>query len=99
MLLSSSTRVFVNGELGEIIHHRRGLRQGDPLSPMLFILVMDVLNSLVLKAQDLGLLQPLLRRGRGQRISLCGQGNFEGVWGSFRPSNKYWQVQHDTYPP
>lgn len=99
MLLSSSTRVFVNGELGEIIHHRRGLRQGDPLSPILFILVMDVLNSLVLKAQDLGLLQPLLRRGRGQRISLCGQGNFEGVWGSFRPSNKCWQVQHDTYPP
>jgi hypothetical protein len=31
---------------------------------------MDVLNSLILKAHDLGLLQPLLRRGRGQRISL-----------------------------
>jgi hypothetical protein len=37
---------------------------------MLFILVMDVLNSLVLHAHDLGLLQPLLRHGRRQRISL-----------------------------
>lgn len=70
MLLSSSTRVLVNGEPGEIIHHHRGLRQGDPLSPMLFIIVMDVLNSLVLRAQELSLLQPVLRRGNGQRISL-----------------------------
>ena len=70
VLSSSTTRVLVNGEPGDIIHHRRGLRQGDPLSPMLFIIVMDVLNSLILKAQDLGLLQPLLRRGRGQHISL-----------------------------
>jgi hypothetical protein len=60
MLLSSSTRVLVNGELGEIIHHHRGLRQGDPLSLMLFIIVMDVLNSLVLIAQELSLLQPML---------------------------------------
>jgi hypothetical protein len=46
------------------------LRQGDPLSPMLFIMVMDVLNSLVTKASELGLLQPLMRRGNGQRVSL-----------------------------
>lgn len=45
-------------------------RQGDPLSPMLFILVMDVLHSLFLKANDLGLLQPLLRRENGRRVSL-----------------------------
>jgi hypothetical protein len=70
LLHSSSTRVLVNGEPRDLICHERGLRQGDPLSLMLFILVMDVLNYLIQKASNLGLLQPLLRRGSGQRVSL-----------------------------
>jgi hypothetical protein len=37
---------------------------------MLFILVMDMLNSLISKASERGLLQPILRRGNGQRLSL-----------------------------
>jgi hypothetical protein len=53
--------VLVNGEHGDLICHQCGLKQGDPLSPMLFIMVMDVLNSLVTKASELGLLQPLMR--------------------------------------
>jgi exonuclease III len=56
LLCSSSTRVLVNGEPGKLICHQRGLRQGDPLSPMLFILVMDVLNSLFSRASEMGLL-------------------------------------------
>ena len=51
LLKSSSTQVILNGEPGEFIYHQRGLRQGDPLSPILFILVMDVLNSLFAKAE------------------------------------------------
>jgi hypothetical protein len=70
LLRSSSTRVLVNGDPGELIYHQRGFRQGDPLSPMLFVCVMDVLNSIILKAESFGLLHPLLRRGIGQRISL-----------------------------
>jgi hypothetical protein len=60
----------VNEEPGDLICHQRGLRQSDPLSPMLFIIVMDVLNSLISKASERGLLQPIFRRGNGQRMSL-----------------------------
>jgi len=43
---------------------------GKGISPMLFILVMDVLNSLFAKAGNEGLLQPLSQRMAGQRVSL-----------------------------
>jgi len=68
LLHSASTQVLLNGEPGDFITHQRGLRQGDPLSPMLFILVMDVLNSLFMKAEAEGLLLPL--HSTGQRLSL-----------------------------
>src|SRR6185503_10898559 len=68
LLKSASTQIILNGEPGDYIYHQRGLRQGDSLSPMLFILVMDVLNSLFLKAEAEGLLLPLL--STGQRMSL-----------------------------
>ena len=70
LLSSSSTQVLLNGIPGEGILHRRGLRQGDPLSPMLFILVMDVLNQMFTRAAEVGLLQPLSRRPIQHRISL-----------------------------
>ena len=70
LLASSSTQVILNGVPGEIISHRRGLRQGDPLSPMLFILVMDVLARMVAKASTEGLLQTLATRALSHQISL-----------------------------
>jgi hypothetical protein len=62
LLASSSTQVLMNVILGERTVHQRGMRQGDPLSPMLFILVMDVLSHMVAKATKLGLLEPLSQR-------------------------------------
>ena len=70
LLASSSTQVLLNGIPGNSIVHQRGLRQGDPLSPMLFILVMDVLGHMVSKAANEGLLQPLSRRVLQHMISL-----------------------------
>jgi hypothetical protein len=47
---TSSTRVLMNGSPGDRICHARSLWQGDLLSPMLFVLVMEVLDSMFRKA-------------------------------------------------
>jgi hypothetical protein len=70
LLSSSSTQILLNGTPGESITHKRGLHQGDPLSPMLFILVMDTLNMMVSKASDEGLLQPLSSHSIQHRVLL-----------------------------
>jgi hypothetical protein len=61
LLYSSTTQVLLNGIPGQRIFHRQGLRQGDPLSPMNFILVMDALGYMIVKAAEEELLQPLAR--------------------------------------
>jgi hypothetical protein len=69
LLSSSITQVLLNGIPGHI-EHRRGLRQGDPLSPMLFILVMDVLGLLFSRAEHAGLLMDLSPRKPLHRVSM-----------------------------
>ena len=70
LLYTSTTQVLLNGIPGDHISHHRGLRQGDPLSPMLFILVMDVLGHMISKAANEGLLLPLSRRAFKHRVSM-----------------------------
>lgn len=58
MLRTASTKVLVNGRPGRRIRHARGLRQGDPLSPFLFVIAMEVLNALFAEADRRSLLSP-----------------------------------------
>jgi hypothetical protein len=70
LLATSSTQILLNGIPIGFIAHQKGLREGDPLSPMLFILVMDILSLLVQRAIEEGHLQPLACRQLNHRISL-----------------------------
>ncbi|KAK4286586.1 hypothetical protein QN277_003122 [Acacia crassicarpa] len=44
---SSSLNILWNGEKSEFFQPRRGLRQGDPISPFLFVLCMDRLSHII----------------------------------------------------
>jgi hypothetical protein len=59
---SSSSSVRLNGVKGPWIKHQRGLQQGDPFSPYLFILAIDTLQFILQKATQEGLLTPLRDR-------------------------------------
>ena len=70
ILSSSSSKILVNGHASERVWHRRGLRQGDPLSPLLFVLVMDVLAAIFNAAEEKNLFSPLVDFGVKFRLSL-----------------------------
>ena len=52
--------VKVNNKIGSYIKSYKGVRQGDPLSPILFNFVADCLTRMVHKAQANGLLTGLI---------------------------------------
>ena len=52
--------VLINGSLSKPFSMERGLRQGDPLSSFLFILVAKVLNKMVVEAEQSGIVEGLL---------------------------------------
>ncbi|KAM0892566.1 hypothetical protein ACQ4PT_025668 [Festuca glaucescens] len=70
LLCTASTRVMVNGRPGPSFAHGRGLRQGDPISPLLFIIVMNVVSAMFRQEEERGLLGDLRHLGIMHRVSL-----------------------------
>jgi hypothetical protein len=70
LLLTASTMIIVNGELTEPIFHKRGLREGDPLSPLLFFIASDILAEIFAMANVVG----ALKMNRFLLIILVGHG-------------------------
>jgi hypothetical protein len=52
ILSSRTSSILLNGTPGKVFHCKCGVRQGDLLSPLLFVLVADLLQSIINKAKD-----------------------------------------------
>jgi hypothetical protein len=60
VVTKGSVGVQVNDDLGHFFATRNGLRQGDPLSPILFNLVADMLTVLIERSKSLGFFDGLV---------------------------------------
>lgn len=59
VISGGSVEIMVNGEVGSFFKTHHGLRQGYPLSPLLFDLAVDALSILVGRAVNQGLITGL----------------------------------------
>jgi hypothetical protein len=66
---SVSYSVIVNGSPVGHIKPSRGIRQGDPISPYLFLLCAEVLSALLSKAEINGVITGVPTSLRGPRLS------------------------------
>lgn len=57
---------MVNTGSSNFFKATRGLRKGDPFSPLLFIMVMGALNKLLVRAREVGIFRRLWE-GKGKR--------------------------------
>ncbi|KAL6194550.1 hypothetical protein ACLB2K_035632 [Fragaria x ananassa] len=66
---SVSFVVTLNGKTGDYFSPSRGLRQGDPISPYLFLFISEVFSSLIQKACEVGSLYGIKLSENGQTLS------------------------------
>ena len=57
--------VLINGTSLGFFQSFRGIRQGDPISPYLFVVVMEALSCLIKRVVNGGFLSPCQVRGKG----------------------------------
>ncbi|XP_073360681.1 uncharacterized protein [Aegilops tauschii subsp. strangulata] len=70
LLQSATTKILVNGVPGRSIAHACGLRQGDSVSPLLFVIAMDALTTIIGKALEQRVLSAYRGISAWQRVSI-----------------------------
>jgi hypothetical protein len=63
ILSSGTSSILLNDTPGKVFHCKRGVRQGYPLSLLLFVLAEDLLQSVINKAKDNGICWGLVAKG------------------------------------
>jgi hypothetical protein len=63
------SNVLWNGARSDFFHPHCGVRQGDPMSPYLFVICMDKLSHLIMEAIDDGKWKPMRAGRNGPLIS------------------------------
>ncbi|GJT38736.1 RNA-directed DNA polymerase, eukaryota [Tanacetum coccineum] len=82
-LSSASISILINGSPTKEFKLERGLRQGDPLSPFLFLIVAEALQVSILEACDIGLYKGIFLAKSGANLSLLEYADgalFFGKW-------------------
>lgn len=67
---SRTSSVLLNGTPGKVFHCKRGVRQGDPLSPLLFVLAADLLQTIINHAKDMGYLKLAIPERAGENFPI-----------------------------
>jgi hypothetical protein len=57
LVTGGQTAISINGEIGPYFRNKRGVRQGDHLSPLLFDFVADALDAILVRAREAGHIQ------------------------------------------
>ena len=66
---TGTSSILLNGVPGKTLHCRRGVRQGDPLSPFLFVLAANMLQSLLNSARSNGVTPGF--KNKTECITIC----------------------------
>ncbi|WOL16957.1 hypothetical protein Cni_G25745 [Canna indica] len=70
LLCSGESAIMINGIPSKWFRHKKGLRQGDPLSPYLFLLVADIFSRMMRKVNSEGLISGIDSGGNKELTNL-----------------------------